>query len=314
MTNSAQKKRIFYAENSNNRVRSCIIIIMNRLNSAHRAQIIRCLCEGNSLRATARLSDCAINTVVKLLLEVGPACSAYQDATVRNLKTTLVQVDEIWSFVGCMQKHATDEKKAIGQGDAWTWTAMDADSKLMITWLVGLRSESDCRDFIDDLADRLTMRIQLSSDGYGAYHPAVRAAFGPNVDYGQIVKVFGQELSEEKRYSPAICTSCKTRAIVGDPIDGLISTSYVERQNLNIRMGCRRFTRLTNAFSKKFEDHCAAFALYAMFYNFCRPHQTLTKQSGDHGRNKVPTTPAMASGLTDHAWTVDELIQAVLSN
>lgn len=292
--------------------KSSILIIMNSKSLAVKAQIIRCLCEGNSIRSTARLCGCAINTVIKLLLEVGPACSVYQSDNIRNLNTLLVQADEIWSFVGCKEKRATSDKKAEGQGDAWTWTAIDADSKLMITWLVGLRSESDCRDFIDDLADRLANRIQLSTDGFGTYTNAVKVAFGPNVDYGQVIKVYGSDTDSEKRYSPAVCTSCHTKPIVGDPMDSLISTSFVERQNLNIRMGCRRYTRLTNAFSKKLENHVAAFSLYAMYYNYCRPHQTLTKQSGTDGKNKVPTTPAMASGLTDHAWTVDEMIQTVL--
>lgn len=287
---------------------------MNRLNVKSRAQIVRSLCEGNSIRGTARLCDCAVNTVIKLLLEIGPACSAYQDEHVRNLSSLLVQCDEIWSFVGCKAKNATADKKADGLGDAWTWTALDADSKLMITWHVGLRSESDCRDFIDDLADRLSNRIQLSTDGYGAYKKAVKLAFGPNVDYGQVVKIYGQDMDSDKRYSPAVCTSCHTQAVVGDPIDSLISTSFVERQNLNIRMGCRRYTRLTNAFSKKLENHIAAFSLYAMYYNFCRAHQTLTNGSGKNGKNKVATTPAMAAGLTDHPWTVDEMIEKVLGS
>jgi len=288
--------------------------MMNRLNDAHRARIVRSLCEGNSIRGTARLCDCAINTVMKLLLEVGPACSSYQDEHVRGLTSTQVQCDEIWSFVGCKDKRATREKKGEGQGDAWTWVALDAESKLMITWHVGLRSEGDCRDFMDDLADRLVNRIQLSTDGLKTYRNAVKLAFGPNVDYGQVVKVYGDDVDSEKRYTPAVCTSCHTQVVAGDPIDSLISTSYVERQNLNIRMGCRRYTRLTNAFSKKFFNHVAAFSLYAMFYNYCGPHQTLTKQSGENGRNKIPTTPAMAAGLTDHAWTVEELLEAVSSN
>lgn len=286
---------------------------MNRLNDTSRAQIVRCLCEGNSIRAASRLCGCAINTVVKLLLDVGNACALFHEDHARNLGSLVVQVDEIWSFVGCKDKRATPEKKAVGQGDAWTWTALDADSKFMITWHVGLRTEGDCRDFIDDLADRLANRIQLSSDGFGAYRKAVRMAFGPNVDYGQVIKVFGEDRTEEKRYSPAVCTSCHTQAVVGDPMDSLISTSYVERQNLNIRMGCRRFTRLTNAFSKKFTNHCAAFAMYAMFYNYCRPHQTLTKESGESG-NRISTTPAMAAGLTDHVWSVEEMLAAVTTS
>lgn len=293
---------------------SSILISMNRLNSASRAQIVRSLCEGSSLRATARLCGCAINTVVKLLLEVGPACSAYQDEHHRGLNSMLVQCDEIWSFIGCKDKRATPEKKEAGQGDAWTWTALDADSKLMITWHVGLRTEGDCRDFMDDLADRLKNRIQLSTDGLKVYRNAVKIAFGPNVDYGMVVNVYGQDWESEKRYSPAVCTSCHTQTVTGDPIPSLISTSFVERQNLNIRMGCRRYTRLTNALSKKLENHIAAFSMYAMFYNYCRPHQTLTKESGSRGHNKVPTTPAMAAGLTNHAWTVDEMIQNVLGS
>ena len=287
---------------------------MNRLDTTKRAQIIRCLCEGNSIRATARLCDCAINTVVKLSLEVGAACIDWHSANVVNLNSLLVQVDEIWAFVGCKEKNATEDKKAEGQGDCWTWTALDSDSKLMISWNVGPRDDSTCRDFIDDLGYRLKNRIQLSSDGLGLYNNAVKMTFGPNVDYGQIIKEYGQDIASEKRYSPAICTSVKTKAITGDPIDSLISTSHVERQNLNIRMGCRRFTRLTNAFSKKVANHTAAISLYFMFYNFCRPHQTLTKNSNDGGKYRTATTPAMVAGLTDHVWTVEEMIGKVLGS
>lgn len=275
---------------------------MNRLNTAKRAQIVRCLCEGNSIRATARLTDCAINTVVKLLLEIGPACSAYQDDKLRKLNSMVVGVDEIWSFVGCKHKRATPAKQAEGMGDVWTWTALDADSKLLITWQIGGRGEAYAQDFMYDLADRLTKRIQLSSDGHGVYKNAVKLAFGKDVDYGQVIKVFGVDAEGEKRYSPAKCTACKTKAIIGDPLESQISTSYVERHNLSIRMGCRRYTRLTNAFSKKLENHVAAFSLYAMHYNFCRKHQSL-KQS-----------PAMAAGIADHVWTVEEMLEAVTSN
>lgn len=283
---------------------------MNRKNVAAQAKIVQCLCEGNSIRATARLCGCAINTVVKLLTELGPACAAWHDENVRNLNSMVVQVDEIWGFVGCKDRHATPEKKADGQGDCWTWTALDSDSKLMITWNVGLRDDSTCRDFIDDLADRLNNRIQLSSDGLGIYRNAVKIAFGPNVDYGQVVKNYGEDLTSQHRYSPAVCLSVKTTAVTGDPLDSLISTSHVERQNLNIRMGCRRMTRLTNAFSKKFANHAYALNLYFTFYNLVRPHKTLTQKSAAKG-NKVNTTPAMAAGLTDHAWTVEEMILSV---
>lgn len=247
------------------------------------------------------MTGAAKNTVVKLLCELGRACSEYQAEHLRNLNSMVVQCDEIWSFVGCKQKRATPDKLAEGQGDAWTWTAIDADSKLIITWHVGLRTGSDCRDFIDDLADRMTKRIQLSTDGFGTYKDAVRIAFGPNVDYGQVIKVYGEDMDSEKRYSPAVCTSCKTTAVIGDPLESQISTSYVERQNLTMRMSMRRFTRLTNAFSKKLENRAHAVSLHFMHYNFCRKHQTLK------------TTPAVAAGVTDHVWSIAELV-GLLSN
>lgn len=237
----------------------------------------------------------AKNTVVKLLCDLGAACSRCQGDVLRNLNSMVVQVDEIWSFVGCKQKHATSDKLAEGQGDAWTCTVIDAASKLIITWHVGLRTEGDCREFISDLADRCAKRIQLSSDGLGSYAPAVRVAFGPNVDYGQIVNVYGEDPDAEKRYSPVICTSCKTSAVIGDPIESQISTSNVERSNLTMPIGMRRFTRLTNAFSKKLENHAHAIGLRFMYYNFCRRHQTLK------------TTPAAAAGVADHVWSIDEL-------
>lgn len=285
---------------------------MNRKGIADQAKIVRSLCEGNSIRATARMNECAINTVVKLLLEVGPACLRWHDENVRGLDSRNVQVDEIWSFVGCKERQADRDKKAQGQGDWWTWTALDGDSKLMVTWHVGGRTDDDCCYFMQSLRYRLNNRIQLSSDGYGAYLKAVRLTFGKDVDFGQIVKTYGDDPQPQKRYSPAVCTSVKTHVVNGDPMQSEISTSYVERQNLNIRMGCRRYTRLTNAFSKKLENHEAAFSMYAMFYNFVRQHQTLTKESGAGGRNKIATTPAMASVLTDHAWTVEQMIQTVL--
>lgn len=277
-------------------VRSRILVSMRQLSSVKRAEVVRCLVEGNSIRSTVRMTGAAKNTVVKLLCDLGKACSEYQDEHLRNLNSMVVQVDEIWSFVGVKQKRATYEQLANGMGDAWTWTAIDADSKLIITWHVGLRTEGDCRDFIDDLADRCSRRIQLSSDGFGTYKNAVRIAFGPNVDYGQIVKVYGEDTDAEKRYSPAVCLSAKPTAIFGDPLESQISTSYVERQNLTMRMGMRRFTRLTNGFSKKLENHAHAIALHFMHYNFCRKHQTLR------------TTPAVAAGVADHIWSIDELI------
>jgi len=284
---------------------------MNRLDTAKRAKIVQHLCEGNSIRATSRLCGCAINTVVKLLTEMGPACQQWHSDNVVNLQTLVVQVDEIWSFVASKEKNTDLDGKAQGHGDCWTWTALDSDSKLMISWAVGPRSPELCRDFCEDLAYRLRNRIQLSSDGLGMYNDAVKLAFGKDVDYGQVIKTYGMDIFAEKRYSPAICSSVKTKAITGDPMDSLISTSHVERQNLNIRMGCRRFTRLTNAFSKKVENHEAAISLYFMFYNYCRPHQTLTKASGNAGK-RYPTTPAMASGLATEAWTIERMISEVL--
>lgn len=276
---------------------------MNQLSTEKRSQVIRCLCEGMSIRSTCRATGTGKNTVARLLCQLGEACSSYQSEHLRNLPCMVVQCDEIWSFVGCKEKHATPEKRAQGQGNAWCWTALDSDSKLIITWHVGGRGEEDCKDFMYDLADRLSKRIQLSTDGHGAYKNAVKIAFGKDVDYGQVVKVFGQDVYEEKRYSPAVCTSCLTKQIIGDPLESQISTSHVERSNLTLRMHNRRMTRLTNAFSKSIEHHVHALALTFMFYNFARPHQTLTKNNG------CKMTPAMAAGVEDHVWTVEEIVR-----
>ena len=233
------------------------------------------------------------NTIVKLLAQLGKACTEYQADYLRNLNSRVIQVDEIWSFVGCKEKGKTQGKQ--GHGDVWTWVAIDADSKLIITWLAGLRDEDSCLDFMLDLADRLTKRVQLTSDGFKLYKAAIARAFGHNVDYGMLVKTYGSDPQNEVRYSPAICLSAKPKRVFGDPIESQISTSYVERQNLTMRMGMRRFTRLTNAFSKKLENHEAAIALHFMYINFVRVHQTLG------------TTPAVASGVSDHIWTIDEI-------
>ncbi len=250
-----------------------------------------------SIRAICRAKGVGKNTVARLLRALGPVCSEYQDV-LRNLPCMVVQCDEIWSFVGAKDKNATNSE----QGSIWCWTALDADSKLIITWHLGGRTEGDCRDFMDDLADRCAKRIQLSTDGHGTYKNAVRIAFGQNVDYGQVIKVFGVDAEGEKRYSPAECTACKTKAVFGDPIDSQISTSYVERSNLTLRMQNRRLTRLTNGYSKSIEHHAHAMALTFMFYNFCRPHMTLTKENGRK------TTPAMAAGVSDHVWAIDEIV------
>jgi IS1 family transposase len=233
------------------------------------------------------------NTIVKLLAQLGKACAEYQAEHIRHLDTRYVQVDEIWSFVGCKEKGKAQGK--IGHGDVWTWVAIDAETKLVITWYVGLRDEDSCLDFLLDLAERLTNRVQLTSDGFKLYRAAIGRVFGSDIDYGMLVKTYGSDPQNEVRYSPAICLSAKPKKIFGDPIKSHISTSFVERQNLTMRMGMRRFTRLTNAFSKKLESHEAAIALHYMYYNFCRVHQTLG------------TTPAIANSVSDHIWTIDEI-------
>lgn len=267
---------------------------MNKLSLAKRAQIIGLLVEGTSLRATSRLADCSINTVTKLLVDVGTACADYQNKTLRNLTCKRVQVDEIWSFVYAKQKNvpAGMEDKA---GDIWTWTALDADTKLIASWMIGNRGYMTAKVFIDDLADRLANRIQLTSDGHKAYLQAVEESFGGAIDYAQLVKVYGAAVEGQKRYSPAECIGAEKKGVTGCPDPKHISTSFVERQNLTMRMSMRRFTRLTNAFSKKVENHGHAVALHFMFYNFGRIHKTLR------------VTPAMAAGVSDHVWSLEEI-------
>jgi len=281
---------------------------MNQLSTTERAEVVRLLCEGMSIRAICRTLKVGKNTVARLLCSIGKACSEYQGEHLRNLNCMVVQCDEIWSFVGCKEKHATPDEKAEGMGNAWCWTALDSDTKLMITWHLGDRSDQDAQDFMFDLADRLTKRIQLSTDGLGIYNDAVRLAFGKDAGYGQIIKVYGKDISEEKRYSPAVCTSCYTKSIVGDPLESQISTSHVERSNLTIRMQNRRFTRLTNAFSKSLDHHAHALALTFMFYNFCRSHQTLSQTASKRSGKPTKVTPAMAAGVTDHVWSVEEIV------
>jgi IS1 family transposase len=272
---------------------------MNQLPIETRARVLSCLVEGVSLRATARLCGVAINTVVKLQIEAGQACAAFQDGAFRNLSCQRVQCDEIWSFVGCKEQHLKPGEKEQGRGDCWTWTAIDPDSKLMLCWHVGLREAVDGIMFMEDLASRLKGRIQLSTDGHHGYLNAVENAFGANVDYGQAVKVYGPaEMNRiDARYSPGRCKEVRKSAIKGSPDFDNISTSHVERQNLNIRMGMRRFTRLTNAFSKKIENHGHALALYFMFYNFCRIHTTLR------------VTPAMEAGVADRVWEMSDVVK-----
>jgi len=273
---------------------------MNRLPIQERARIIGMLIEGLSLRATSRLADVSINTVTKLLVDVGSASAEYQDRTLRNLKCKRIQCDEIWAFVYSKQKNVPADKKGkFGFGDVWTWTAIDADTKLVPSFMIGNRDARTAKIFIDDLASRLASRVQLTTDGLKAYLEAVEGAFGADVDYAQLVKIYGAS-QEETRYSPAECLGCERKAVTGKPDPAHVSTSYVERQNLTMRMGIRRFTRLTNAFSKKVENHAYQVALHFMHYNFCRIHTTLR------------CTPAMEAQVTDHVWTIEEMLAKIV--
>ena len=261
---------------------------MNRLSVAKRAQILTLLVEGMSLRAISRATDASINTISNLLVDAGEACSAYHDETVRRVRAKRVQVDEIWSFTYAKQKNVAMAKAAPdGAGDTWTWTAIDADSKLVVSWLVGPRDAGSAFTFVSDLADRLATRMQLTSDGLRLYVDAVEDAFGADIDFAQLIKLYGAVQETETRYSPAQCQGTITKPITGDPDPKHISTSYVERQNLTMRMSMRWFTRLTNAFSKKLLNHMHHVSLYFVHYNFCRVHKTLRM------------SPVMAAGVTD---------------
>ncbi len=273
---------------------------MNRLSTERRAAVVRCLVEGNSVRATSRLTRSAINTVIKLSVDLGEMCALYQHHALRNLSCKRIQCDEIWSFVGAKAKSV--KAGAKGRGDVWTWTAMDADSKLMVSWLVGTRRRGQAVEFLDDLQGRLAGRVQLTTDGHNAYLDAVDQTFGLDVDYAQLVKIYAS-VPSAGRYSPPVCVGAEKIFQWGDPDPDHVSTSYVERHNLTMRMSMRRFTRLTNGFSKKMENHMAAVEIHMMHYNWCRPHTTLTQAHPRH----YPTTPAMAAGLTDHVWTVEEV-------
>ena len=270
---------------------------MNQLPSKTRAQVIAALVEGNSVRATVRMTGVAKNTIAKLVTELGPACAAYMDRALRNLQCKRIQCDETWSFVYAKQKNVPAEKIAqFGYGDVWTWVAIDADTKLVCSWLVGNRDARSAYEFIQDLASRLAHRVQLTTDGLKVYLNAVEDAFGSEIDYATLVKIYGSPAENEKRYSPARIIGVQAATITGDPNPKHISTSYIERQNLTMRMSMRRFTRLTNGFSKKIENHIAAIAIHYLHYNFCRIHQTLR------------VTPAMEAGISDHVWSVSELV------
>lgn len=264
---------------------------MNRLNIERRTQIARCLAEGNSLRSTSRLTGAVYNTVLKFAVELGEACLDYQHKTLRNLTCAKIQCDEIWSFVGCKEKNVTEEKQAEGLGDAWTWVAIDADTRLVAYWLIGPRNAESAYEFMQGLHDRLRNRPQISTDGHKPYPPAVFAAFGEEVDYGVLTKIYGQIPGDKReRYIGA-----EHEAIIGQPDPNHIRTSYVERQNLSMRMGMRRFTRKTNAFSKKIYNHECAVAFYYMCYNFFRIHPAIGE------------TPAQAAGIADHKWSLEEI-------
>ena len=277
---------------------------MNRLSQKERAQVIRCLVEGNSIRSTVRLTTFAKNTIVKLLIELGIACANYQDGVLRNLPTAHLQLDEIWSFVGMKERNVPEDKRGtFGVGDVWTWTALDSDSKLMLSWLVGDHFMGSAKAFTSDAAARIVSpRVQITTDAQQNYREAIEAAFGDRADYAQVTKEFGLMPSEDgsptaRRYSPNVVTGIQTRVVSGDPDPDYISTSHVERANLTMRMGLRRMTRLTNGYSKKVENLAAAVALHFMHYNFARPHHSL-------GKN---VTPAMAAGIADHVWTCEEI-------
>jgi len=268
---------------------------MNKLPATKRIQVLHSLVEGNSLRATARMADVSFNTTAKLFVDAARACLDYQDRTLRNLPCRRLQLDEIWSFVYSKQKNIPSNK--IGSaGDIWTWLAIDADTKLVPSWRVGDRSLHTARDFVDDLASRLTNRVQITTDGHRPYLEAIEGAFGADVDYAMLVKLYGADPAGEKRYSPAECIGIRKTRIEGSPDPNHISTSFAERNNLTMRMSIRRFTRLTNAFSKKIENHALSVALHYMNYNFCRLHKTLR------------ITPAMAAGVTNHAWSIAEVV------
>jgi len=277
---------------------------MNRLSTKERAQIVAALVEGNSIRATCRLTGAAKGTVLKLLADLGAGCARYQDEKLMNLPCKRIQCDEIWSFCYAKQKNVpTQFKDRLGFGDIWTWTAICADTKLAVAWLVGERSIPYAMKFMNEIASRLSHRIQLTTDGHHPYIEAVDDAFAGAIDHAVLDKLYRNPPRDDAtRYSPAKCCGTKTRIVTGNPDPEHISTSYVERQNLTMRMSMRRFTRLTNAFSKKLLNLRAAVNLHFMFYNFARIHQT------------IRVTPAMEAGVSDHVWSVEEIAGLLDSN
>ncbi len=273
---------------------------MNKLPAVKRAQILGMMVEGVSIRAISRMTNASKNTIVKLLADAGNACSEYQDRALRNLNCERLQCDEIWSFCYAKQKNVPADKRGVfGYGDVWTWTAIDADTKLVPCWHVGRRDARAAYEFMHDVASRLNHRVQLATDGHHAYLYAVYLAFKHNIDYAMLIRKYGAVQESETRYSPPVCIGTDRKVIDGDPDPDHISTSYVERQNLSMRMGIRRFTRRTNAFSKKVENHMPALSIYFMHYNFVRIHQTLR------------VTPAMQANVTDRLWSLEDIVQIV---
>lgn len=277
---------------------SIMVSIMNRLRTTQQVAVVKSLVEGNSIRATVRLTGVAKNTIQKLVVELGVAVTEYQDKALRNLNSKRVQADEIWSFCYAKKKTVQKDKSILERnpdaGDVWTWTAIDADSKLCISWLVGDRTADNAYTIMKDVQSRMAQRVQLTTDQLSIYLRAVDRAFGIDVDYAMLQKIYAG--GGDGRYSPAECIGCKKVEVIGSPDAKHISTSFVERQNLTMRMSMRRFTRLTNAFSRKVENHAAMVALYFMYYNFGRVHQTLR------------VTPAMEAGVTDHVWSAEEIV------
>lgn len=277
-------------------------VSMNKLPTAKRVAILRALTEGCSLRSTSRMTGVSINTVTKLLVDAGKFCAVYQHTALRNLTCKRLQLDEIWAFVYAKDKNipdAVDAATVAGAGSVWTWIAIDAETKLVPSFLVGLRDSEHAKVFVDDLAGRLAGRVQVTTDGLKAYVEAVDLAFGGEVDYAVLHKVYGNERPDAARYSPAECVGCETKKVCGNPEEAHINTSYIERQNLTVRMRNRRFTRLTNAFSKKLENLEHSVALHFFVYNFITRHQTL----------RMP--PALKAKVTDHVWTFEELVELI---
>jgi IS1 family transposase len=277
---------------------------MNKLNIEKQKQVIMALVEGNSIRATCRMTDVAKGTVIKLLVDIGRACSEYQDKALKNLPCLRIQCDEIWSFCYAKEKNIPKDKKGqFGYGDIWTFTALCADTKLVPSWCIGSRDLETATKFMHDLAGRLKNKVQLTTDGHRMYLEAVESAFGNDIDFSQLIKLYGSNVSKNDesqiKYSPPQCIGTKIQKINGNPNPNDVSTSYVERQNLTMRMNMRRFTRLTNAFSKKVENLAHALSLHFMYYNFCRVHQTLR------------VTPAMEARISDHVWNIEEVLKLI---